>query len=161
MSSNIPPEVPVVISLVSLLLTLASFIFTWKRTKKEHPLLKHEVLSCKHKVTENGKATDLEILFKLHNRGDRGTQLNRIEAWATDFKGLEHFTSRDLSKIDYLDAQDSTKEIRTSFTFSPHFQYRTKMRCRFRIHHTTGEYPFEHESEESEDYLVTVPFAEM
>jgi len=139
--------------LISLASVLISVYFGWYRIKKERPILKHEVVSCKHKVTQDGGSTDLELVFKLHNRGDRGTQLNRIEAYATDFSGEEHQSSYDLSRVEYLKEASSTKEIKASFCFSPYFEYKEKMPCRFIVYHTTGEYSFEHESEESDDYL--------
>jgi len=144
-------RIAILISLTSLLI---SIYFGWYKIRKERPLLKHEVFSCKHKVTRGGESTDLELLFKLHNRGDRGTQLNRIEAYATDFSGEEHQSSHDLSKVEHLRETSSTKKIKASFRFSPHFQYKTEMPCRFTIHHTTGEYSFTCESKESERDLV-------
>lgn len=121
--------------------------------RKERPLIEHEIIGCKHKVSENGESTDLMLLFRLDNRGDRGTKLLSIEASAIDFKEEEHYSSYDLSKFDYLGAHDSTEKIRALFFFFPHFQYRQEMPCRFRILHTTGEHSFECKSEESAEYI--------
>jgi len=143
-------RIAIIISLTSLLI---SIYFGWYRIRKERPLLKHEVSKCRHKVTRGGETTDLELLFKLHNRGDRGTQLNRIEVYATDYFGEEHQSSDDLMGVDYLEAASSTKKIKASFRFSPHFQYKEKMPCRFIVYHTTGEYSFECEYEESKRHL--------
>lgn len=150
MLSDILSAIAIIMSLASL---LVSIYFGWYRIRKERPLLKHEVFSCKHKVSRDGKSTELELEFKVHNGGDRGTQLNRIEVYATDFKGEGHQSSYDLSKVEYLDATDSTKKIRAFFSFSPSFQYRIRMPCRFTIYHTTREYSFDCESKESEHHL--------
>ena len=119
MFSDILSAIAIIISLASL---SVSFYFGWYRIKKEQPLLEHEVFSCKHKVTEDGESTDLELRFILHNRGDRGTSLTKIEVYATDFKGEEHQSSYDLSNVEYLGATNSTKKITAHFRFSPHFQ---------------------------------------
>jgi len=152
-------RIAILISLASVLVAVISLYFSWRRTRKERPLIEHEVIGCKHKVSKDGESTDLMLSFRLHNRGDRGTKLLSIEAYATDFKEEEHCSSFDLSMVEYLDAHNSTEKIRAFFCFSPHFQYREKMPSRFKIYHTTGEYSFECKSEESEDHITRLtPF---
>lgn len=140
-----------VLSIIAISLSIVSLYFTWRRTKKEEPLLRHEVFSCKHKVDEDGKTTNLELVFRLHNTGNKGTRLLKIEVYATDFNGKEHRSSKDLSE--YLDARHSTDKIRGFFYFLPPFQYHERMPCIFIVYHTNDEYLFKHESEESEGYL--------
>jgi len=140
-----------ILSVIAIAISLTSLYFAWKRTKKEQPLFKHEIISCKHKVAEDEKTTNLELVFRLHNRGDRGTKMLKIEAYATDFNGNKHYAFDNLSE--YLKAHDSIKKKRAFFCFLPPFRYQRKMSCIFIIYHTNGKYPFEHESEESEDYL--------
>jgi hypothetical protein len=96
----------------------------------------------------------MEMEFRLHNRGDRGTRLTKIEAIATDAAGKEHSSSQELSV--QLNVCDSTKKITCLLSFVPHFQYTIKMPCRFNIVHTHGQYPFTYESQESERYLEQI-----
>jgi len=95
-----------ILSVVAIVISLVSLYFTWKRAKKEQPILRHEVLSCKHKVAEDNKTTDLELVLRLHNNGDRGTRLLKIDAYATGFNGVAHHRTDILSE--YLKTHDST-----------------------------------------------------
>jgi hypothetical protein len=141
-----------IISSIALAISVISLYFTWRKTRKEQPIISHEVFSCKHRVADNNKYTNLEIVYRLHNRGDRGTRLNSIEVVAVDFNGEEHASTNELSVE--LDENSSTDKIRNFFYFAPPFPYLPKMHCKFIISHTHEKYSFKHDSEESEEELV-------
>lgn len=139
------------ISIIAIVIASISLYFSWVRMRKERPILSYEISSCLHKVAENGKSTNLELVFRLHNRGDRGTKLTKIEVSARDVMGTEHHCSKELSQ--QLEAHFSTDQIRTFFDFMPTFQYGQKMQCSFTVYHTERKYPFYYESVEAEYYL--------
>lgn len=147
------------ISSIALAISVISLYFTWRKTRKERPIINHEVFSCKHKVAENSKSTNLEIVYRLHNRGDRGTRLNSIEAIAVDMNGKEHRSTNERTLE--LDDNSSTDKMRDFFYFTPIFPYLPKMHCRFIISHTHAKYSFKHDSEESKETLegIHVGFA--
>jgi hypothetical protein len=140
-----------VVSTIAIIIASVSLGITWKKMKTERPLIRHEVLNCMHKVSKDGKITNLELVFRLHNEGDRGTGLAKIEAYVVDIMGNQHLSSEEMSK--HLKAHDTTNKITSFFDFVPTFQYGTKMKCKFVIYHTHDEYLFEFESQEAEEPL--------
>ena len=144
----------IAISIIAIAIALISLYFSWVRMRKERPILSHEIFSCLHKVAENGKSTNLELVFRLHNRGDRGTKLTKIEVSVHDLTGAEHHSYEEWSM--QLDAHTSTEKVRSFFYFAPSFQYGPKMTCNFKIYHTDKAYSFECESQEAGQYLQSV-----
>lgn len=140
-----------VFSIVALFISLSSLYFTWRNWKKEKPIISHEFFSCQHHVSRDGKSTELSIELRFHNRGDRGTRLNQIEALATGSLGKEHRAQRDLS-VD-LEANKSTDKLSSFFSFIPPFQYNMEMPCTFILHHTHAKHNFTCLSKEAKDYL--------
>lgn len=125
-----------------------ALILHFLKFRRERPNLKVDVLNCWHRVDEDGKSTILYIEYILHNTGDRGTQLNKIEAFATDFNGEKHNASENVKVArNRLDAHHSLK-LRHFFRFVPHFQYKKKMECTFKLHHTHEVFEFQCESKE-------------
>ena len=134
-----------------------ALILHFLKFRRERPHLKIDVLNCEHKVDEDGNSTMLHIKYTLHNIGDRGTQLNKIEAFATDFNGEKHHASENIKvSRSRLDAHHSLTLFHY-FRFTPHFQYKEKMECNFKLHHTHGVFEFQCESEESERPISAAP----
>lgn len=122
-----------------------ALILHFLRFRRERPDLKVDVIDCRHRASAQ-VSTNLNIKYTVHNKGDRGTQLYRIEASATDFKGKKHHVSKELSQ--HINASDSLT-LSDSLFFKPHFQYREIMNCSFKLHHTHGKFQFKCESKES------------
>jgi hypothetical protein len=141
-----------VVSTIAIIIASVSLYLTWRKVKSERPLIRHEVNSCMHKVSKDGKTTNLELLFRLHNEGDRGTGLTKVVAYVADCRSQLHSSSEEMSTR--LKAHDSTDRITIFFDFVPPFQYGTRMRCLFIVYHTHGIYSFESESQEAKEPLV-------
>ena len=131
-----------------------SIYLTRKRMQRESPDLYVEVLDCRHKVSSDSKSINLYVAYVVHNKGDRGTRLNRLEALATDFYGKNHCFSKNLDS--YLNAHDNIRLFHYLY-FSPPFQYAVSMKCIFNLHHTHGVSSFQCESKESEKPMEGAP----
>lgn len=130
--ANVIPEwltLALVLGVIGTITGVCSLILHFLKYRRERPNLLVNILDCRHKVDEDGKSTNLYIQYILRNKGDRGTKLNKIEAFATDFKGEKHYASKKLSKS--LIAGDSLS-LHHYFYFRPHFQYKKKMECIFK-----------------------------
>ena len=130
--------------------TIVSTILYLMKYRKEKPILKVTVESCKHKVAKSGNKTDLKCEFIVSNIGDRGTTLNKLELSLYDWNGNLHSQTQDLN----IDVEGgSSKPLVLLFEFRPPFQYGENIGCKFVLHHTYDKYRFSTNSEESTKYL--------
>lgn len=123
----------------------------WKYITREKPKLNVEVLSCKHRVRSDYKATNVKLEFRVHNSGDKGTTLTKLDVSFLDWNKIPHAMTKNL-KVD-VDANKTTEKLEVLFTFSPTFQYAESFPCTFTLHHTHGRSPFKSNSQQSSEDL--------
>jgi len=152
MANGIPEwlTLELILGVYASIISSLTFILYFIKLRRERPNLKVDVLNCKHSVSINGNSTYLHIKYTLRNTGDRETQLNKIEAFATDFNGEKHYASETVKATRNLLGAHRILTLFHYFCFTPHFQYREKMECNFKLHHTHEVFEFQCESEESE-----------
>jgi len=133
------------LSIFATIVSLCGLILHFIRFRREKPNLHIEVTRFKHHfASAKVKKTELKIEFYVHNKGDRATQLNKLE--------LQTYNQTQVLK----DAVDAHKSIRQNCYFVvPSRIEKQKLQCSFVLYHTHGEKRFEATSEETPQSLLT------
>jgi len=121
------------LSIIALITSVLGLILHFIKFRKENPDLHIEDIKCEHHPpSAQVKQTQLRIRFYVHNKGDRGTQLNNLE--------LQTY-----GKILPLDKEvGAHKSIQEDCYFD--FPVRITdeiLQCTFILHHTHNEKKFQ------------------
>ena len=133
--------------IIILIIAIITVIILIWRFILERPRLKVEVLSCKHRVRSDNKATNVKLEFRVYNSGNKATTLTKLEVAFSDWKGNPRTATENL-KID-VEGSKTTDKLEVLFTFYPTFQYAELFPCTFTLHHTQNRLSFEANSQES------------
>lgn len=127
------------LSILATVISLSSLTLHFVRFRREKPDLQIEVMKCRHHaLSAKVKQTQLRIEFYVHNKGDRATQLNRLE--------LETF-----GQTNYLqNAVDAHRSIKEDCNFDIPVNITDEiLQCTFVLHHTHGDKKFDITSQKS------------
>jgi hypothetical protein len=138
------------LSVFSTIASVAGLVLHYVRFRKERPRLSFEVMSCNHYTpSTNIKKTELRVQFRVHNTGDRATQLNDLEL-------REYQLMHSLDNV--VEAHRST--IVDGYYNIPKRIDDNEIECDFTLYHTHGEENFKVTSERVSHSLVKADIAQ-
>ncbi|MCW4016926.1 MAG: hypothetical protein NWF06_11190 [Candidatus Bathyarchaeota archaeon] len=121
-------SIELALSTIAIIISLCGLILHFLKFRKERPNLVIKKITCRHHPKSDDKNTELRIDFTVHNRGDRGTQINSLELPAYEMLYI-------------LDHQlDAHKSIHENHHFTIPLSLTNKeLQCLFMLHHTHGD----------------------
>jgi hypothetical protein len=141
-------SLPISVTIIGVALSAIGGTIAWQARRKKGPSLSVDEIMCEHNPSKGNRNTVIRIEFRVHNTGDKSTQLTRLEI-------PELQKSCTLERV--VDV-DTSPKMECVFLAPGRVIVRKKLELVFLLHHTHGEEEFKTTSIKTSRNLSDVTF---